>query len=59
MSPALLPDDEDVRIPRFRNGDRTCPPASPERSDRSQTGRREAGPTQSDDAPRPSKEDER
>lgn len=59
MSPALLPDEEGMRIPRFPNGDRVSTPASPERSDRSQAGHREAGPTPLDDAPRPPKEDER
>lgn len=59
MSPALLPDEGGVRSPRFPNGDRAWMPASPERSDRSQAGHREAGPTPLDDASRPPKEDER
>ena len=59
MSPALLPDEESVRGPRFPNGERAWTPASPERSDRSQTGHRETGPPPLDDASRPPKEDER
>lgn len=58
MSPALLPDEKGVRSPHFPNGDRAWTPASPERSDRSQAGHREAGPPL-DDASRPPKEDER